>query len=293
MDLEEVFGQLMRPLYYKERIANNMKKLTKAAIAATALGTVGGYLSLVAPRLSMRQGTAKFLGKVFAHRGIFGGDIRENSLEAFAAAIDNGYGIELDVRLSADGQAMVFHDPSLTRLYGENTLLSELDAETLSRDYDIPTLKAAVEMINGAVPLLVELKCDDSDLSVCPITMDVLKDYEGDYAIQSFNPLALNWMKKNYPEVIRGQLSTSFARDGMHALKYFAIENLFTNCIAKPDFISYNHKYSGNFSLRVVRHVYKTPTFAWTLRTSEQWSKCADRFDSYICEDLPKKKKRS
>ena len=270
-----------------------MKKLTKSVIFATVAGSVGGYLAMIAPRLSMRHGMSKFLGKVFAHRGIYGGDVRENSLEAFASAIDNGYGIELDVRLSADGQAMVYHDSGLARLFGENTMLSELDSETLRHEYDIPTLKDALDLINGDVPLIVELKCDDTDLSVCPIAMDVLKDYEGDYAVQSFNPLALRWMKKNYPDVIRGQLSTSFAlEDGMLAPHYFAIEHLLTNSIAKPDFISYNHKYSGNLSLNICRKIYKTPTFAWTLRSSDQWSKCADKFDSYICEDLPKKRKR-
>ncbi|MBQ9116413.1 MAG: glycerophosphodiester phosphodiesterase, partial [Clostridia bacterium] len=109
---------------------------------------------------------------------------------------------------------------------------------------------------------------------------------------QSFNPLVLRWMKQNYPEIIRGQLSTSFTLDGRLSPHYLAIEHLLTNCIAKPDFISYNHKYASNISLNVCRKLYKTPAFAWTLRTSEQWSHCADRFDSYICEDLPKKKKR-
>ncbi|MBR2460324.1 MAG: glycerophosphodiester phosphodiesterase [Clostridia bacterium] len=269
-----------------------MKKITKGVIAAATASAVGGYLALIAPRLSMRNGTSKFIGKVFAHRGIYGGDVRENSLEAFEAAMENGYGIELDVRVSADGQAMVYHDPSLTRLFGENSLISELDADTLRREYDIPTLKDALDMINGAVPLLIEIKCDGSDISLCPIAMDVLKDYEGDYAIQSFNPLVLRWMKKYHPDVIRGQLSTSFTLDGMLSPRYFAIENLFTNCVTKPDFISYNHKYAGNISLNVCRKLYKVPTFAWTLRTSEQWNHCADRFDSYICEDLPKKKKR-
>ena len=270
-----------------------MKKLTKGVILAAAAGSVGGYLAMIAPRLSMRHGMTKFMGKVFAHRGIYGGDVRENSLEAFAAAIDNGYGVELDVRLSSDGQAMVYHDTGLARLFGENTLLSELDSETLRHEYDIPTLKDALELINGDVPLIVEIKCDDTDLSVCPIAMDVLKDYKGDYAVQSFNPLALRWMKKNYPDVIRGQLSTSFAlEEGMLSPQYFAIEHLLTNSLAKPDFISYNHKYSGNPSLNICRKLYKTPTFAWTLRSSDQWSKCADKFDSYICEDLPKKRKR-
>jgi len=270
-----------------------MKKITKNALAVTALSAIGGYLALIAPRLSMRHGMSKFIGKVFAHRGIYGGDIRENSLEAFAAAIDNGYGIELDVRVSADGQAMVYHDTGLARIFGENTLISELDSDTLRRDYDIPTLQDALDLINGAVPLIIELKCDDTDLSVCPITMDVLKNYEGDFAVQSFNPLALRWMKQHYPDVIRGQLSSSFAlEDGMLSPQYFAIEHLLTNCIAKPDFISYNHKYSGNLSLNICRNLYKTPTFAWTLRSSDQWSKCADHFDSYICEDLPTKKKK-
>lgn len=269
-----------------------MKKSTKAVIAATVAGTVGSYLYLIAPRLSVRSGMKNFYGKVFAHRGISGGSVRENTLEAFEAAAANGYGIEFDVRLSSDGQAVVYHDATLTRLFGESTQISDLTAEELQRNYDIPTLADALEIIDGRVPVLVELKCDGNDLSICPIAMDILKTYEGAYAIQSFNPKVLCWMKKNAPKIIRGQLSTSFMREGITGGKYIVIEHLLSNCVAKPDYIAYNHKYSGNPSLNVCRKLYHTPTFAWTLRSSEEWSRSADRFDSYICEDLPKKHKR-
>ena len=269
-----------------------MKKVTKATLAATAAGIVGGYLALIAPRLSMRHGMSQFYGKVFAHRGMSGGEVRENTLEAFEAAAENGYGIELDVRVSADGKAIVYHDANLARFFGENTEVASLNADQLKQDYNIPQLSEVLELIGGRVPLIIELKCDGSDISVCPIAMDVLDGYEGAYAIQSFSPEVLRWMKKNYPNVIRGQISNGFMREGMVDVKYFIIENLLSNCVAKPDYIAYNHKYAGNLSLNICRKLYRTPTMAWTLRTSEEWSGCADRFDSYICEDLPKKHKR-
>lgn len=268
-----------------------MKKSTKAMISAAAAGAVGGYLYLIAPRLSKRSGMSQFREKVFAHRGISGGSVRENSLEAFENAASNGYGIELDVRLSSDGQAIVYHDPTLARLFGENTPVSSLSAEMLQRTYDIPTLADALEIIDGRVPVLVELKCDDRDISICPIALDVLSSYEGAYAVQSFNPMVLRWMKKYAPEVIRGQLSTSFAKEGVTDAKYLIIEHLLSNCITKPDYIAYDHKHAGNLSLNICRKLYHTPTFAWTLRSSEEWGRCADKFDSYICEDLPKKHK--
>lgn len=268
-----------------------MKKNTKLTLATVTAGAIGSYLTLIAPSFTRRKGVNTFCGKVFAHRGSFGGSVRENSLEAFENAAASGYGIELDVRLSADGQAVVYHDPTLARLFGENTPVSSLNSEELQRNYDIPTLANALEVIDGRVPLIVELKCDGADLSICPIAMEILNDYEGAFAIQSFNPKVLCWMKKHYPDVIRGQLSTSFMCQGITEPKYLVIEHLLSNCVAKPDFISYDHRYGGNLSLNICRKLYNTPTIAWTLRTSEEWSRCADRFDSYVCEDLPKKHK--
>lgn len=264
-----------------------MKMKTWGTLAA--VGAVGTYLASICPRISNKPDVSSFEGRVFAHRGMFGGQIAENSLEAFAKAVDNGYGIELDVQVSSDGQAVVFHDSSLLRMFGEAKSVSELTAKELS-EYGIPTLREALEVIDGKVPLIVELKGETKDVSVCPIAAEVLDEYNGEYCIESFNPYLLKWYKECRPDVIRGQLASSFMREGPRAPKYFLIENLMTNFMTKPDFIAYNHKYPGKLSVVLCRKLYNIPVIAWTVQTAGEWSRCADRFDSYICEGLPKKR---
>jgi len=99
----------------------------------------------------------------YAHRGLHGGGVPENSLAAFKKAVDSGHGIELDLQLSADGEVMVFHDYTLVRITGESGLLSERSAEELrslrlsGTDEHIPTLREVLELVDGRVPLLVEI----------------------------------------------------------------------------------------------------------------------------------------
>ncbi len=266
-----------------------MKKSTKAALVAA--GLCGVYLAALCPRVKNRPDFSEFYGKVFAHRGMFGGKIAENSIDAFEKAVENGYGIELDVQVSGDGQAVVFHDATLLRMYGESKAIAELTVEELA-EYGIPTLREALAVIDGKVPLIVEIKGDTRDVSVCPITAEVLDEYNGPYCIESFNPFILKWYKDCRPDVIRGQLSTSHEDTGT-GYKFIPVEQLITNCITRPDFIAYNHKYSGKLSLKLCRRVYNIPVIAWTVETADQWSKCADKFDSFICEGLPKKRTKN
>ena len=265
-----------------------MKK--RLIMMAAAAGAAGAYLAAVCPRIKDRADISPFYGKVFAHRGMHGGKIVENTIEAFEKAVENGYGIELDVQLSADGQAVVFHDYTLFRLFGETKSVCELTAEELA-EYGIPTLSEALKVIDGKVPLIVELKGESSDVSVAPIAAEILDEYHGDYCIESFNPLILKWYKDCRPEIARGQLSTAFMATEKKTPTHFAIEHLLTNCLSKPDFISYEHKYPAKLSLVICRKVFNVPVMAWTVRTADEWSKCADKFDSYICEGLPKKRK--
>ena len=266
-----------------------MKKRTIALVALA--GVVGAYVAAIAPRVKSRPSLEPFVGKVYAHRGMHGGKERENSLEAFEKAIKNGYGIELDVQLSADGQAVVYHDTSLLRLYGENKLVSSMTVAELA-EYGIPTLKEALDLIDGRVPLIVELKGETTDISVAPIAAEVLDEYIGDYCVQSFNPKILGWFKECRPDIIRGQLSMAFCKDGKRSPKFFALEHLLCNFISRPDFVSYDHKTPKKFSLTLCRKLFNVPVFAWTVKTSEEWTKCADKFDAYICEGLPKKREK-
>ncbi len=263
-----------------------MKKTTKIAIAAA--GACGLYLAAICPRLKGRPDFSDFYGKVFAHRGMFGGKIAENSLEAFAKAVDNGYGIELDVQVSGDGQAVVYHDYTILRLFGEGRAVSSMTAEELA-EYGIPTLRQALDVIDGKVPLIIELKCDTRDISICPIVAEVLDEYVGPYCIESFNPSVLKWFKDCRPDVIRGQIATTVKESGK-GIKFLPIETLTSNFITRPDFIAYDHRHAGNLSLRICRKLYNTPVVAWTLETADQWSNCADKFDAFICEGLPKKR---
>ena len=106
----------------------------------------------------------KFDGIMLAHRGLHGGSIAENSIPAFAAAADRGIGIELDVRLSSDGEVVIFHDDTLERMTGMSGGVSNYTAKELAKlsladtGYGIPTLREVLALVNGRVPLLVELK---------------------------------------------------------------------------------------------------------------------------------------
>jgi glycerophosphoryl diester phosphodiesterase len=264
-----------------------MKKryIAFAAVAAAA----GTYLGAICPRLKGKPDMSSFEGKVFAHRGMFGAENPENSLGAFKKAVENGYGIELDVQLSSDGEAVVFHDPSLLRLYGENILVNSLTAEEL-KEYGIPTLREALEIIDGKVPVIVELKGESRDISVAPIAAEVLDEYVGEYCVESFNPFIIKWFKDCRPDVIRGQLSGSHLTEGKKSIKFFMLENLMFNFISRPDFIAYDHKSRAKVSLALCRKLFNIPVFAWTIKTSEEWSACADKFDAYICDGLPKKR---
>ncbi len=264
--------------------------MKKRLIALTAVAVAAGaYLGAICPRMKEKPNMSAFEGKVFAHRGMFGGKEMENSLEAFKKAVENGYGIELDVQLSSDGIAMVFHDASLLRLFGENKTVDSLTSTELA-EYGIPTLKEALEIIDGKVPVIVELKCETGDISVAPITAEVLDEYVGDYCIESFNPRVVKWFKDCRPDVIRGQLSGSHLFEEKKSIKFFMLENLMFNFISRPDFIAYDHKSRAKISLALCRKLFNIPVFAWTIKTSEEWSACADKFDAYICEGLPKKR---
>ena len=267
-----------------------MKKRTAALIALAC--TAGAYVSAIAPRVKDRPAIDAFSGKVYAHRGMHGGKEMENSLEAFAKAVENGYGIELDVQLSADGQAVVFHDSSLLRLFGENKAVASMTSGELA-EYGIPTLKEALDVIDGKVPLIVELKGETNDVSVAPIAAEILDEYVGDYCVESFNPMILKWFKECRPEIIRGQLSTAFGKEDKKGIKYFALEHLLCNFISRPDFIAYNHNYPKKVSLNLCKKLFNVPVVAWTVKTSEEWGKCADKFDAYICEGLPKKTRKN
>ncbi|WP_132997482.1 glycerophosphodiester phosphodiesterase family protein [Sulfitobacter pontiacus] len=158
-----------------------------------------------------------------AHRGFHHRDAGrpENSFAAFQAAIDRGYGIELDVQLSRDGVALVFHDYALDRLTGQTGAIRQRDADdlcqiTLTGGRDtIPTLPQVLELIAGRVPLLVEIKDQDGAMGtdIGPLedaVAEALRDYVGDVAVMSFNPNSVARMAELLPDVPRGLVTSAY-----------------------------------------------------------------------------------
>lgn len=218
------------------------------------------------------------LTKPIAHRGLWNNEIPENSLSAYKNAIKHGFPIEIDVHKSKDGVLFVFHDDNLKRMTGTDSLLHEKTSTEIKElflngtDEKIPTLKETLETVDGKVPLLIEIKNQPDD-SVVADTVNMLKSYKGEFALQSFNPLYIIKIKKLAPEFIRGVLGTAKGKSGL--ITRLVIKNLSLNFLAKPDFISYNIE---NLPLKRKR---KLPLLAWTI-TDQDTAKKAKTFANNI-----------
>ncbi|MBQ8748069.1 MAG: glycerophosphodiester phosphodiesterase [Clostridia bacterium] len=263
--------------------------LTAAAlVAAFAI-----YLFLLAPRGGARRRFAPFLAQVYAHRGEYDNvRIPENSMAAFRRAVKRGVGIELDVHLTADGEVIVFHDGTLTRMCGddrrvEDMRASEITAMTLLGTGErIPTLKEVLALVGGRVPLIVELKGETGNTALADAAMPILENYGGAYCVESFNPLLVARYRKLAPHVMRGVLTTKFRRDGeKRGLLGYALQFMLLNFLARPDFVAARHVYGGSLPVRLCRKL-GAATFAWTVKTKEEYSACRRYFDAFICENL-------
>ena len=186
-----------------------------------------------------------------AHRGFHSLDksIPENSLLAFKKAIDYGYAIELDIHVLKDGNVVVFHDDNLERMCKKDLKLSDVTYEQiknmhlLNTNEKIPLLSDVLSLVDGKVPLLIEFKPKGDYRRLCEESMIILKGYKGEYAIQSFNPKIVNWFKKNYPDILRGQLAEYFTDDEtISKMTKFILKRMILNPLTKPDFINYGLK---------------------------------------------------
>ena len=279
------------------------------------------YLLMIMPRMTGRPDRGPHISVLYAHRGLHdnSSDAPENSMAAFKKAVEAGYGIECDVQLTRDGIPVIFHDFTLKRVarYAEGQAVGDgplnedgtisvpgkisnytyeqlQQFHLLGSDEKIPKFEDFLKLVDGRVPLIVELKIELKDLSVCPAVNKLLSDYKGVYCIESFNPLGVWWYRKNRPDVMRGQLSDEFHKEDpkeFNTLLYFWLTHLFFNFLTKPDFIAFNRKYPKSFSLWLNRHLYKCLTAAWTIKSQEQLDKATEDFDIYIFDSfIPEKK---
>jgi glycerophosphoryl diester phosphodiesterase len=214
----------------------------------------------------------------FAHRGLHSGTVfTENSLIAFAAALEVGAGIECDLRLTADNHIVVFHDRDAWRMCGSPMKIGESTLAELGRlslgGQPIPTLESLFTLVGGRVPLLLEVKTNGDIWRWVPALREALADYSGRFAVMSFDPRVPRLMKTNLPGVRRGLI----VRD-----RYPPLRRSLAIAIASPQFLAVERLALGKPWVERVRR--RMPVYSWTIQTSEQRRQAQVQADSLIWE---------
>ena len=256
------------------------------------------WLYMISPG-KKRPEMEKFKRVKYAHRGLHSADRAENSMSAFAAAKEAGFGIELDVRLSKDGELVVFHDDNLSRVVGKEGKVidftaAELAQMSLSGTSDgIPTLKEVLDLIDGTVPLLIEIKMGGGESGIAEKFLEVIEGYKGEFIVESFNPLALKIVREGRPDILRGILALEYMKEDRYKgkLLYRLAQNLELNFLTRPDFIAYDKNGYVVPKLRFVRRTFGTPLIAWTIKSQEEENAAISHgFDTVIFENyIPEK----
>lgn len=226
-----------------------------------------------------------FLTKnLIAHRGYhnINLEIPENSLIAFEEAIRKNYLIELDLHILKDGSVVVFHDDNLERMTGVNKNLKDCSYEQIKdlklqgTNSCIPLFKDVLNLVNGKVPIIIELKYDTFGGVLEKEVINILKSYNGLYAIKSFNPFSVLWMRMHSPDVPRGFLSSD--------LKDKSIWSKLLLKFLDVDFISYSIDSLPN---KLVEKFRKNKlVLGWTISSNSDLEKAKKYCDNFICENI-------
>ncbi len=238
------------------------------------------------------------LNTPIAHRGLHNNELPENSMGAFAAAVDKGFNIEIDVHQSSDGKIVVFHDFDLRRMCQIDKKVSEMTCEELTSTSlkgtkeTIPTLEEFLKAIDGKVGLLIEIKFKaKASGDIAQKVYNMIKDYKGNVAIQSFSPIIVYWYRKHAPEVLRGLLATNYedlnvpnaVRLGLRAGTRVFMRRIIKRI--RPDFISYNILSFPNKVMNRFKNE-KMPFLTWTINKPELVAKSKEYADNIIFERI-------
>lgn len=220
-----------------------------------------------------------------AHRGLHNEKIGENTMEAFKNAIAHGLPIEMDVQLSKDGVMVCYHDDGLKRITGADGYINDLTFEELQQldvlglGQKIPTFEAFLKEVNGQVPLMIEIKQQRSkEYDIAKLVCDALKDYKGEFVVQSFDPFIMNKVKKYAPHILRGQLGGVYSPKDTTPIKRFVVKNMCFNFLTKPDYV--------NYILRDLPIKCKIPTICWTVRTEEDLKRARELKVNFVFENV-------
>ena len=249
------------------------------------------YLILLAPGKLPKSANPRLWQAKYAHRGLHTKDktVPENSMLAFSLAAEDGYGIELDVNLSSDGQVVVFHDDNLLRVCGVDKKITDCTYEELqtyrlcATGERIPLFTQVLELVAGRVPLIVELKATVHNGELCEKTAALLDAYGGPYCVESFHPGIVSWFRKNRPQSVRGQLSMGVkSYRGLSAAESFALSGLLTNISTRPHFAAYRHQ-DAHHKLRLFLYrMMGGKLVGWTVEDTDDIKWCLEYFDVII-----------
>lgn len=213
----------------------------------------------------------------------------ENSGSAIAAAVAQGYGVELDVQLSRDGEAMVFHDDRLDRLTVEQGPVAERTAVELQAlrlhigNEVMPRLTEALGMIAGRVPLLIEIKSPDRRVErLCRAVARALDAYRGPVGVMSFNPEVGRWFAGHAGFVLRGLV---VSESGKRTLRG-SIERRLALWRARADFLAYDVRDLPSRFAQAARRR-GLPVYTWTVRSEADRARAAEHADQIIFETPP------
>lgn len=217
----------------------------------------------------------------YAHRGLHGAGVPENSLSAFRKALERGYGVEFDVHLLSDGNLAVIHDYSLKRTTGADISVESLttqqlaDYQLMDSDEPIPTLSQVLTLFNGKAPLIIELKtAGENYAALCSTVFNALEGYTGDFCIESFDPRCIVWLKKNRPDIIRGQLSENFFASKTCTVNFglkCVMSWMLGNFVSRPDFIAYKYCDRKNLGVWLCRKLWRIQGVSWTLQSAQEY----------------------
>ena len=248
------------------------------------------YLFLIAPRFGRRDMSA-MTGRWYAHRGLWNAERPENSLPAFHAAVEGGYGIETDVHITRDNRLVVFHDDDLARMCGDSRKVADCTLEELracrlaGTGCLIPTFDEFLTVVDGRVPLLIEIKSDKRVALLCELIDRRMSGYSGRYMIESFDPRAVRWYRKNRPDILRGQLTFGLTAPSKQPktliTRFLASQTM--NVLGRPDFIAAEAATDNSLPLRLLR-LWPAHWVAWTVRSRADMARLKGRYETQIFE---------
>lgn len=246
---------------------------------------------LVCPAKAKHGEMQPFKGWNYAHRGLHTQDLScpENTLAAFEAAVNAGYGMELDVQLSQDDQVVVFHDDTLDRITAATGRVDAYPYETLKTfaihetAHTMPLFSEVLALVAGRTPMIVELKSGKNADELCKKTLELLRGYDGAFCVESFDPTIVAWFRRNAPDLCRGQLANNYGDyKGAPAPLRFVLSRCLGNVIARPHFIAWGN---GKKNILVkLSEALGAAKIYWTARPNNDTAALQAEYDGVIFE---------